>query len=205
MLWLREDPPEFSGMHPWNSKFNRRCWYLNNRKSLVRKCDNQHCWNRSSRLFMYSSGYHPSIYFNHVHRANIYTNPQRWYLRKPRTLRLLIGEKLFIAVAGLVTRPVGALIGWFARGGWSRLRHRKPKSRFGSMVLALRLSPTIRYTTSISARYFSSMTATTIVLPHEEIEQLWFGGLDLKPGCQPSTDAIKRWFRKDPEFDTSCK
>ena len=74
-----------------------------------------------------------------------------------------------------------------------------------AMVLALRLSSAIRYTTSISVRYFSSMTAPAIVLPHEEIEQLWFGGLDLKPGLPPSMDTMKRWFTKDPEFDASCK
>lgn len=49
------------------------------------------------------------------------------------------------------------------------------------------------------------MINPAIFLPLEEIEQLWFGGLNLKPGHPPSMDAVKRWFRGDAAFDTSCK
>ena len=55
------------------------------------------------------------------------------------------------------------------------------------------------------ARFFSTMNASSIVLPTREIEELWFGGLDLRAGQSPSPDTLKRWFRPDPTFDSHCK
>ena len=74
-----------------------------------------------------------------------------------------------------------------------------------SMNLALRLYSAIRYTVYSSKRPFSTMSASTIVLPYQEIDHLWFGGLNLQPGEPPPMDAVKRWFRKDTIFDTTCK
>src|SRR5438270_11679884 len=51
----------------------------------------------------------------------------------------------------------------------------------------------------------ASMTNSTIILPHEEIHALWFGGLDLDPGKAPSMDAMMRWFRTEDSFDTQCR
>ena len=55
-------------------------------------------------------------------------------------------------------------------------------------------------------RFFSTMnSSSSIVLPTREIEDLWFGGLDLRPGQSPSPDAMKRWFKPDPAYDGQCK
>jgi len=52
----------------------------------------------------------------------------------------------------------------------------------------------------------SQKTESTIVLPHEEIESLWFGGLDLQPGQAPSLGPLlKRWFHADTTFDSTCR
>jgi uncharacterized protein (DUF924 family) len=42
-------------------------------------------------------------------------------------------------------------------------------------------------------------------LPHEEINQLWFGGLDFDPERPFPNDAVQRWFRQSDEFDNKCK
>jgi len=54
-------------------------------------------------------------------------------------------------------------------------------------------------------RFFSTMNSSSIVLPTREIEELWFGGLNLQAGQSPPPDALKRWFRRDPAFDGNCK
>ncbi len=73
------------------------------------------------------------------------------------------------------------------------------------MTFALRLYSAIRYTAYSSKRLISTMKNPEIVLPHQEIDQLWFGGLNLQTGQPPSRDAVKRWFRKDTTFDTNCR
>ena len=49
------------------------------------------------------------------------------------------------------------------------------------------------------------MSNPPIVLPQNEIEELWFGGLNLKAGQTPGMEAVLRWFRSDQAFDSSCK
>jgi hypothetical protein len=49
------------------------------------------------------------------------------------------------------------------------------------------------------------MNASSITLPTREIDELWFGGLDLKSGAAPPDAALKRWFGRDAKFDGHCK
>jgi hypothetical protein len=51
----------------------------------------------------------------------------------------------------------------------------------------------------------ASVTNSTIILPHAEIDALWFGDLDLQPGKAPSMNAMMRWFRTEESFDTHCR
>jgi hypothetical protein len=73
------------------------------------------------------------------------------------------------------------------------------------MLRGLRPFPIIHYRIPVSKRLISSMASAGIVLPNEEIEELWFGGLNLRAAHTPAMDAVKRWFFPDPNFDTSCK
>ena|SRR5438552_135790 len=72
------------------------------------------------------------------------------------------------------------------------------------MTSVARPDLTLRHIANLSKRFFSSMNAPKIVLPYHEIDQLWFGGLNLQPGNTPSEDVMKRWFKKDTKFDTAC-
>jgi hypothetical protein len=72
------------------------------------------------------------------------------------------------------------------------------------MLRTLLLLSTIRYPVFCPKR-FSSTMASPVVLPHDEIQDLWFGGLDLRPGQAPSFDVVKRWFFVNETFDSSCK
>jgi hypothetical protein len=44
-----------------------------------------------------------------------------------------------------------------------------------------------------------------VTIPIEEINRLWFGGIDFNEGLPFPTEAINRWFRQTPEFDNKCK
>ena len=56
----------------------------------------------------------------------------------------------------------------------------------------------------IPFKRFSSRMSS-IVLPCEEIESLWFGGLDLGQGKPITMECGKRWFMGGQEFDNACK
>ena len=92
-------------------------------------------------------------------------------------------------------------------------RHFPPMHLSGpAMTYGLRLISSIRsyasFNTSslLSKNFFSSMTTTTsFALPTAEIEDLWFGGLDLQKGKPPTADAMKRWFKHDASFDKRCQ
>jgi len=82
-------------------------------------------------------------------------------------------------------------------------------SLFHSALLMLRGLPrlyALNRTLTSWNRFSSTMSsASKIVLPVEEIENLWFGGLDLGPGKPVAMDCAKRWFMGGEEFDTTCK
>lgn len=54
-------------------------------------------------------------------------------------------------------------------------------------------------------RFSSRMSSSSIVLPCEEIESLWFGGLDLGQGKPITMECGKRWFMGGQEFDNACQ
>src|SRR5579859_7125096 len=68
----------------------------------------------------------------------------------------------------------------------------------------LRSFTALQYFPFNSYRSFSSMNASNIVLPHEEIDKLLFGGLDFQKGQPPPMNAVMRWFRPNTEFDDTC-
>jgi hypothetical protein len=72
------------------------------------------------------------------------------------------------------------------------------------MLRTLLLLSTVRFPI-FTLKRFSSTMSSSISLPHDEIETLWFGGLNLEPGKPPGMDAVKRWFSKNDTFDISCK
>jgi hypothetical protein len=59
---------------------------------------------------------------------------------------------------------------------------------------------------TFSTRPMSQDNNSATVLPHEQVETLWFGGLNLAPGAAPSVGALmKRWFAHDHKFDATCR
>ena len=42
-------------------------------------------------------------------------------------------------------------------------------------------------------------------LPHEEVNKLWFGGLEFEPGKPFPDEAISRWFQQSDDFDNKCR
>src|SRR5579859_3845510 len=39
----------------------------------------------------------------------------------------------------------------------------------------------------------------------DEVQELWFGGLDFGAGKPFPREALERWFRSTPEFDEKCR
>ena len=80
-----------------------------------------------------------------------------------------------------------------------------------SRTSLLRYHPASQSTSTPLPRTFSTFPMSQdksfgIVLPHEEVESLWFGGLNLSPGAAPSIEAlVKRWFLHDDKFDSTCR
>lgn len=72
-----------------------------------------------------------------------------------------------------------------------------------SMLLSRNSRTSMRVRFSCSQRLYSM--ASPIVLPHDEIEDIWFGGYNFTPGNPPPMEALKRWFYKDPQFDATCQ
>lgn len=80
-----------------------------------------------------------------------------------------------------------------------------------SRTSSVRHYPVSQSTSTPLPRTFSTFPMSQdnsfgIVLPHEEVESLWFGGLNLGPGTAPSMEAlVKRWFLHDHKFDSTCR
>src|SRR5256885_14310970 len=80
-----------------------------------------------------------------------------------------------------------------------------------SRTSSVRQYPAFQSTSTPLPRTFSTFRMSQdngfgIVLPHEEVESLWFGGLNLSPGAAPSMEAlVKRWFLHDDKFDLTCR
>ena len=47
--------------------------------------------------------------------------------------------------------------------------------------------------------------ASSIVLPHDEIQNIWFEGYDFDPSKEPPMVAMRRWFTKDAALDATCQ
>lgn len=45
---------------------------------------------------------------------------------------------------------------------------------------------------------------SVVSLPHEEINELWFGGLEFDPEKPFPMEGVQRWFRQTDEFDHKC-
>jgi hypothetical protein len=59
---------------------------------------------------------------------------------------------------------------------------------------------------TFSTSLMSRGNDSAIILPHKEVESLWFGGLNIRPGVAPSIEAlVKRWFFQDHTFDSTCR
>jgi hypothetical protein len=55
----------------------------------------------------------------------------------------------------------------------------------------------------LDLRPISSMSS--VPLPCEEIEQIWFEGVVGGPGKPPNMGVFQRWFMVNPEFDSKCQ
>ena len=46
---------------------------------------------------------------------------------------------------------------------------------------------------------------STLAIPYEEINELWFGGLNFVPGQPFPMESLLRWFKQSDDFDNKCK
>lgn len=44
-----------------------------------------------------------------------------------------------------------------------------------------------------------------LTIPYEEVNELWFGGLDFAPGQPYPMESFLRWFRQSDDFDNKCR